>query len=127
MFLDTLGYTYVYAPDIARDYSDVFYSDVLLLSLRNVNPKLPESALSEVVYKLRNIESGDLLTRNKKFMDYLQNGVSVGFFEDGEERSALVYLIDYDHIDRNTFTVANQWTIIEHSEKRPDVIIFING
>jgi type I restriction enzyme R subunit len=127
MFRDTLGYTYAYALDIARDYSDVFYTDELLPALRNVNPKLPESALSEAVYKLRNIESGDLLTRNKKFMDYLQNGVSVGFFEDGEERSALVYLIDYDHIDRNTFTVANQWTIIEHAEKRPDVIIFING
>lgn len=45
----------------------------------------------------------------------------------GEQRSALVYLADYVNVERNTFTVANQWTIIENSEKRPDVIVFLNG
>ncbi len=61
------------------------------------------------------------------FMDYLQNGVSVKFFADGEERSALVYLVDYQNPENNDFTIANQWTVIENSEKRPDVILFVNG
>ena len=60
-------------------------------------------------------------------MEALPNGVSVNYFHRGEQRSALVRLADYKNADRNTFTVANQWTVIENSEKRPDVVIFLNG
>ena len=60
-------------------------------------------------------------------MDYLQNGVPVKYFDNGEERSTLVYLIDFKNPSQNDFTVANQWTFIENSEKRPDVILFVNG
>ena len=126
-FRDTLGYTYVYGPDVARDYTDPLYMDELLTALRRINPDLPETALMEAVYKLRNVESGDLLKKNIRFMDYLQNGVSVNYFNGGEQRAALVRLVDYKNVERNTFTVANQWTIVENSEKRPDVIVFLNG
>jgi type I restriction enzyme R subunit len=127
VFRDTLGYGYTYAPDLARDYADPLYMDELLPALRRVNPKLPEAALTETVYKLRNFEGGTFLQKNIQFMDCLQNGVSVNYYDKGEQRAVLVYLVDYENVDRNTFTVANQWTIIENSEKRPDVIVFLNG
>ena len=127
VFRDTLGYTYTYGPDVERDYSDPLYMDELLPALRRINPKLPEAAISEAVYKLRNFEGGTVLQKNMRFMDYLQNGVSVNFYHDGEQRSALVYLVDYEKVEKNTFTVANQWTMIENSERRPDVIVFLNG
>ena len=127
VFRDTLGYDYAYGPDLARDYTDPLYMDELLPSLRRVNPKLPESALYEAVYKLRNFEGGTVLQKNAQFMDYLQNGVSVNYFDKGEQQAALVYFVDYENVERNTFTVANQWTIIENSEKRPDVLLFLNG
>ena len=127
VFRDTLGYGYAYAPDLARDYTDPLYTDELLPALRRVNPKMPEAALTETVYRLRNIEGGTVLLKNVQFMDFLQNGVSVNYYDKGEQRAALVSLVDYENIDRNTFTVANQWTIIENSEKRPDIIVFLNG
>ena len=127
VFRDTLGYDYTYAPDLARDYADPLYMDELLPALRRVNPELPEAALTEAVYKLRNFEGGTVLQKNVQFMDYLQNGVSVNFYDKGEQRAALIYLADYMNVDRNIFTVANQWTIIENSEKRPDIIVFLNG
>lgn len=127
VFCDTLGYDYVYAPDLARDYSDPLYMDELLPALRRVNPKLPEAALSEAVYKLRNFEGGTVLQKNIQFMDCLQNGVSVNYHNKGEQRAALVYLVDFENVERNTFTAANQWTIIENSERRPDVLVFLNG
>lgn len=127
VFRDTLGYGYAYGPDIMRDYADPLYLDELRPALRRVNTKVPEGALTEAVYKLRNFEGGTILQRNAQFMDYLQNGVNVNFFEKGEQRSALVRLVDYENTDRNTFTAANQWTITENSEKRPDVIVFLNG
>ena len=127
VFRDTLGYGYTYAPDLMRDYSDPLYTDEMLPALRRVNPKLPEAALAEAVYKLRNFEGGTVLQKNVQFMDYLQNGVSVNYYDMGEQRAALVYLADYENVEHNTFTIVNQWTIIENSEKRPDIIVFLNG
>ena len=127
VFRDTLGYGYAYGPDVARDYAEPLYLDELLPALRRINSKLPESALIEAVYKLRNFEGGTIFKKNVDFMDYLQNGISVNFFDKGEQRAALVRLVDYENVDKNTFTAANQWTIIENSEKRPDVIVFLNG
>lgn len=122
-----LGYTYVYGPDVERDYHSPLYEDVLLPALQRINKGLPQDAINEAIYKLKNFESGSLLQKNMTFTDYLQNGISVKYFVNGEERSTLVYLVDFKNPANNDFTVANQWTFIENSEKRPDVILFING
>lgn len=127
VFRDTLGYDYIYAPDLARDYTDPLYSGELLLALHRVNPTMPDAAITEAVYKLRNFEGSSALQKNIQFMDYLQNGISVNFYDNKAQRSSLVRLIDYDNVERNSFIVANQWTIVENSEKRPDVLVFING
>lgn len=125
--IEQLGYTHVYGPDVVRDYTDPLYSEVLEVSLIAVNPGVPQAAINEALFKLRNIENGKLEQRNIIFTDYLQNGIEVSFFHNGEQKYERVHLIDYDHIDRNSFIVANQWTFLEHSEKRPDVVIFVNG
>ena len=127
IFRDTLGYSHVYAPELERDYTEPLYLDELLPALRRINPTLPEAAISEAVYKLRNLEGGSLLNKNRQFMDYLQNGVSVSYFHGGEQRACLVYLADYQNADNNTFTVANQWAVVENSTKRPDIVVFLNG
>ena len=125
--IEQLGYTHVYGPDVVRDYTDPLYSEVLEGSLIAVNPGVPQAAINEALFKLRNIENGKLEQRNIIFTDYLQNGIEVAYFHNGEQKYERVHLIDYDHIDRNSFIVANQWTFQEHSEKRPDVVIFVNG
>ena len=127
LFTQTLGYSHVYGPDIERDYHSPLYEDELLPALQAVNPDMPQAALDDAIYKLKNFESGSLLQKNMVFTDYLQNGVPVKFVVKGEERSGLVYLVDYQHPENNRFTVINQWTVIENSEKRPDVVLFING
>lgn len=127
LFKEQLGYSYLYGPDVTRDYHFPLYEDALLPALQCVNPFLPREALTEAIYKLKNFESGTLLHKNMAFTDYLQNGVPVKYFADGEERSTLVYLLEFKNPSNNDFIIVNQWTIIENSEKRPDVILFING
>ena len=90
-----LGYTYVYGPDVERDYHSPLYEDVLLPALQRINKGLPLDAINEAIYKLKNFESGSLLQKNMTFTDYLQNGISVKYFVNGEERSTLVYLVDF--------------------------------
>ena len=127
LFTDVLGYSYAYGPDIDRDYHDPIYEELLLPALQRINPGLPLEALNEAVYKIKNFETGTLLQKNITFTDYMQTGVPVKYFVNGEERSALVYLIDFHNPANNDFTVVNQWTIVENSEKRADVILFVNG
>ncbi|MDU5596253.1 MAG: type I restriction endonuclease subunit R [Lachnospiraceae bacterium] len=127
LFQNTLRYEYIYGPDIERDFYSPLYDDVLIDSLRNLNRDLPEDAIVEAIYKLKNIENGELVQKNAVFMDYLQNGISVRYFADGEDRSAIVYLVDYKNVEKNSFIIANQWTFIENSNKRPDIILFLNG
>lgn len=127
LFRNDLGYDYAYGPDIERDFYSPLYEEVLLDSLYRLNRGLPDDAISDALFKLKNFENGELVQKNAVFMDYLQNGIPVRYFVDGEERSSIVYLVDYKNPDNNSFIVANQWTFIENSNKRPDVILFLNG
>lgn len=127
LFQSNMGYDYVYGPDIDRNFSSPLYDDVLEESLRRLNPKAPYDAIQDALLKLRNFDNGELVQKNAVFMDYLQNGVPVRYTEKGEERSTIVYLADYENTANNSFIIANQWTIVENAEKRPDVIIFLNG
>lgn len=123
-----LGYTHVYGPDVDnRDFNSPLYLDILEDSIYRINPNVPKSAIQEALFKIKNFDNGELLQQNKIFMDYLQNGITVKYLENGEQRSTIVYLIDYKNVDNNSFIVANQWTFVENSEKRPDVLLFING
>lgn len=127
LFTDVLGYEHKYGPEVERDFHSPLYEEVLLDALHRLNPALPEDAVQDAWFKLKNFENGELVQKNKVFMDYLQNGVPVRYFEDGEERAALAYLADYKNPANNSFIVANQWTFIENSNKRPDIIVFLNG
>lgn len=127
LFQNDLGYEYVYCPDIERDFYCPLYEDVLLESLYRLNRGLPDDAIQEALYKLKTFENGELVQKNAIFMDYLQNGIPVRYFVGGEERSSILYLVDYKNPQNNSFIVANQWTFIENSNKRPDVILFLNG
>lgn len=127
LFRNDLSYEYAYGPNIDRDFYSPLYEDILIDSLYRLNKELPDEAVQEAIYKLKNFENGELVQKNAVFMDYLQNGIPVSFFVDGEERSSIVYIVDYKNTNKNSFIVANQWTFIENSKKRPDIIIFLNG
>lgn len=127
LFRDILGYEYVYGPDVPRDFYSPLYEEVLTDALYRLNKGLPDDAIQDAIFKLKNFENGELVQKNAVFMDYLQNGIPVRYFVDGEERSSIVYLVDYKNPDNNSFIISNQWTFIENSNKRPDIILFLNG
>ncbi|EFQ47185.1 type I restriction endonuclease subunit R [Lactobacillus iners] len=122
-----MGYHHVYGPKIERDFYSPLYDEELIAALYRLNPSMPEAAIQDALYKLKNFENAELVQKNELFMNYLQNGIEVKYFVNDEECSGLVYLLDYKKPDNNHFVVANQWTFIENSNKRPDVILFLNG
>ena len=128
--VDNLGYDHLYGPDVRRssdDYRDVFLPDVLPGALARINKGLPSAAIDEAILKISNVEGGTLEQRNETFNDYLQSGVEVRYFDGEQDRDEIVRLLDFDDPGNNDFHVVNQWTFVEYSEKRPDVIVFVNG
>lgn len=127
---DEWGYEYLHGPNVPRtsdEYRDVFLPGVLPAALKRINKGLPDSAIQEAVLKLSNVEGGSLEQRNEIFTEYLQSGVEVRYFDGKEERDDIVRLLDFEHPDNNVFNVVDQWTFVEYSEKRPDVVAFVNG
>lgn len=129
-FCENLDYEHLYGPDVPRtttEYHDVFLPDILPDALERINPTLPRQAINEAVLKINDINTGSLQQRNEAFHEYLQSGVEVRFFDGKEEQNDIVYLIDFDNPKNNDFHVVNQWTFVEYSNKRPDLIVFVNG
>ena len=123
-----MGYEHIYAPDLERDYSRPLMDSVLRDCLVRINKGLPIEAIREAIQKLNSFDSGTLVQRNRIFTGYLQSGVEVKYFHNGEERASIVYLLDYQKPENNMFYVVNQFTYIENgNNRRPDVILFING
>lgn len=124
---EQIGYKHLYGPDVERNFREPLMLEQLRKSLQTINQNLPDTAIEEAIYKIRNYEAGSLVSKNEVFMDYLQNGVTVSYLENGESKAAIVQIVDYDNPSLNSFAVANQWTIQEYETKRPDILVFLNG
>jgi type I restriction enzyme R subunit len=134
--LEKLSYEYLYAPDIAPDgerperktYEDVLLSERLQNSIGRINPKVPVDSLLEAFKEIQRINSPELLANNEAFHRMLTEGIKVSYQKGGSDRGDLVWLIDFEHPENNEFIVANQFTVIENgNNKRPDIILFVNG
>ena len=125
------GYEYLYGPDVPRSsdaFDDAFLPDVIGPALEAINTGISCRAVDAAITKLKEIEGGTLVSKNKSFMDMLQGGVEVRWFDGEGDRNEIVRLVDFDNPERNEFHVVNQWTYIERgTNKRPDVIVFVNG
>ena len=127
LFRDELGYAYECGYEVERDYREPFHRADLLASMRRLNPSLPADAMEQGVKQITNISIGTLEQNNEQFTLWMQNGLEVGYLQDGEERTALMRLIDYERPERNLFKVVNQWRVEEYKNKRCDMVVMVNG
>ncbi|EDZ90019.1 type I restriction endonuclease subunit R [Francisella tularensis] len=130
------GYNYIYAPDVAPDtdnpirttFSDVVLENLLRDKLLEINPQIEPNLIDDAIKKLLRTSSDELLADNELIHQYITQGIKVEYTKDGATRGEIVKLIDFDNPNNNDFTVMNQFTIIENdNNKRPDLIIFVNG
>ncbi len=128
LFTEKLGYEHICGYDVERDYaSPLFMRDVMPL-LSRLNPHASAEILESAVWKLTELEGFGLLQKNMCFTQYLQEGIDISYYDKGEEKTCHIRLFDFEHIENNSFVVANQWTIAYAGfEKRPDMIVFVNG
>ncbi|MBN2863892.1 MAG: type I restriction endonuclease subunit R [Bacteroidales bacterium] len=134
--LESHGFSYIYGPHIAPDSDSPerqSFEEVVLLgrlhsAVQKINPAIPPNAREDAVKQLLRINSPELLNNNETFHRMLTEGITVQYQQSGHERGDLVWLIDFENPESNEFLVVNQFAVIEnHVNKRPDVILFING
>lgn len=126
--LNELEYKCINGYEMKRvDYSKVILEDDLRNAIYKINSNVTDEQVTEVVRQIKNLEHNNTILNNKQFTKYLLEGCQVPINENGETRYKTIKIVDFNNISNNTFKAINQYTIIEHSEKRPDIIIFING
>ena len=140
-WLSELGYEIGFGPDLAFDgvkpereaknYSDVVLRGRLESAISRINPLIPVSAQKEAADKIISLpwSKPNLISVNEVFHKVLVDGVDVTYQDkSGLTRNDKVKLIDLENIENNNFFAVNQFTIIENNHnRRPDVIIFVNG
>ena len=134
--LQAMRYGYKHGPTIAYDgeqperesYEQVLLVGRLLEAVKRINPKMPALALEQAVKEVQRIAGPELLANNEAFHRMLTEGVKVSYQEEGNTRGDLVWLVDFADPYNNDLLAVNQYTVVENNRnKRPDVILFVNG
>src|SRR5687768_2155891 len=132
----SLGWEYANGKELSpeglfceRDnFGQIILTNRLRTALAKINLHLPSDAQEAAIQKVMRVHSPDLLFNNEQFHRMLVEKVKIPYQENGYERSHEVALIDFDNVANNQFLVVNQYTIIENNQnKRPDVLLFVNG
>jgi len=133
--LDELGYEHLFGPDIAcdgesperRDYKEVILADRVKEALFRINKDIPRDALDDAFRQAITFNSPSLAENNHYFHKLLTEGIEVSFKEKDLIRTKRAYLIDFEQIDHNDFLAVNQFTVQGLENRRPDLVLFING
>lgn len=134
--LQNLGYTYISGVDLAPDavnpernsYGDVLLVGRLQAAMTRLNPTIPADAVQGAARKLSRIATSNMLADNEEFHLMLVDGVPVEYRKGGDIKGDFVHVVDFENPLNNEFLVVNQYTIVQNNNnKRPDVLLFING
>jgi len=150
--LKRLGYSYIPGPSIAPDveaqdglfaaepapaygvpekrenYGEVVLKSTLEEAIERLNPEIPATARQEALKAVLDVYSPQLIDANETFHKLLAEGVPVTVRKDGQDRGERVWLVDFQNPENNVFFSINQFTVIERNQnKRPDVILYVNG
>jgi len=127
-WLEQLGYEYAHGSELERPKKEVVLKDDLNDFLKRTYPSLPDIALADAMIQFSQPQGAELDQRNRDFHLKMTKGVDLTWEEpNGNEGQAHVYPIDYENIENNRFLVVNQFSIKGKNDRRPDMILFING
>ncbi|HQM84242.1 MAG TPA: type I restriction endonuclease subunit R [bacterium] len=134
--LEKEGFSYLYGPDFAPDsdnpmrgsFEDVIIPDLLKKAVDRINSSIPEDARVDAIKQVMRLSSPELISSNEVFHRMLTEGITVNYQKNGNKRGDLVWLVDFKNPENNDFVAINQFTVIENGvNKRPDIILFVNG
>ena len=133
--LQSLGYDYIHGKELSpsaefperESYRDVILKERVRNALFSINKGFPHDALEQAFRQIIAFNSPSLEENNRYFHNLMVNGIDVSFKEDGNIRTKKAYIIDFENPNNNEFLAVNQFTVVGNENKRPDIVIFVNG
>lgn len=133
--LASLGYEVLHGPEIGpdgsneREFADAALNQRLEKTIERLNPDIPIASRDEALRKVLRSTSPNQLFDNRQFHNLLLNGVEVEYRNyDGDIRTEIVRLFDFEKSQNNEYVAVNQLTVIEDDiNRRPDIVLFVNG
>ncbi len=132
-----LGYAVGHGPQLApgepaaerNSFGEVVLVGRLREAIRRLNPAIPEEAREEALRKVLRVATTSLVQTNRAFHRMLRDGVDVEYPRpDGSIKGDPLRLVDFADVQANNWLVVNQFTVIEaQHNRRPDVVVFVNG
>lgn len=130
-----IGYDYLLGYDIApeepaeerKNYRDVILVDRLRAAIQKLNPVLPPQAVELAVSDILNPNNPSLVSCNRDVHSLISKGVQVDYQDGNEEIGVKAKVIDFADPENNDWLVVNQFTVVGEKERRPDVVVFVNG
>jgi type I restriction enzyme R subunit len=115
----------------------VVRADLLERHLKARYPHLPDEAIARAIQIGTHPEGVTLLHRNKNFHELLTRGFNLryklpspdgrGVGGEGQDQDEHIYLVNWDEPTKNDFRVVSQLPIRGQNDRRPDLLIYING
>lgn len=134
-YFEELGYTILHGPEIAPEapnaeretVGEVILTSRLRRAIAQINPQLPDEAVDEVIRQVLRADTQNLIENNRRFHEFIIEGVPVAYKRADRKIDDQARLIDWNNLENNDWLAVNQFTVIEHQNRRPDVVVFING
>lgn len=133
--LQSLGYEYIHGKEVSpnsefperESFREVILKERVKNALFTINKGLPQEAIEQAYRQIISFNSPSLEENNKYFHNLMVNGIDVSFKEGDSIRTKKAYIIDFKTINNNEFLAVNQFVVVGNENRRPDIVIFING
>lgn len=111
-----------------NDHTVAILPNKVKSALVKLNPGYPDEIYKEAFRQLTRLaDNPDMMVNNHYFHKLLIEGVRVKTSIRGEDRTEVLYPIDFKHVENNEFIATNQFTFKGSRERRPDATLFVNG
>ncbi len=130
--LINLGYDYIPRNEVnnhRESKSQYILHDIAKKALRNINEDIiSDKSIDEALYALEKTKLDDgMVKASEDVYSNLLGGVSVPEIIDGKKTSPQLKFIDWQEPEKNVYHVVAEFEIEEDQNRRPDIVLFVNG
>jgi len=125
-FKDTLHYDYLGDWTYRKNNHNI--EEIYLRPFLKDKQGYDETLISKALYELKQVagdQSRSPYDTNKDVYELLRYGVKVK--PEVGENTQTVWLIDWNNPERNHFAIAEEVTVAGKNNKRPDIVLYVNG
>lgn len=130
--LINLGYDYIPRNEVnnhRESKSQYILHDIAKKALRNINEDIiSDKSIDEALYALEKTKLDDgMVKASEDVYSNLLGGVSVPEIINGKKTSPQLKFIDWQTPENNVYHVVAEFEIEEDQNRRPDIVLFVNG